>query len=81
MIEDGQVVLNFDAISEVGLYTLTVTAFNNVPYISSIQSIVLDGPYVIRMNLVFSIGDGIDGQADYGDQLIYSVALKMLVLK
>ena len=77
VIEDGQVVLNFDAISEVGLYTLTVTAFNNVPYISSIQSIVLDGPYVIQNELSLSgIGDGIDGQADYGDQLIYSVAFE-----
>jgi len=77
VIEGGQVVLNFGAISDVGVFTLTVTAYNNVPYIADIQSIVLDGPFVIQNGLSLSdLADGIDGQADYGDQLTYSVAFE-----
>ena len=77
IIENGQLVLAFEPISEVGVFTLTVTAYNNVPYVANVQSIVLDGPFVIQEALSLSaVSDGIDGQADYGDNLVYSLALE-----
>lgn len=77
VIVEGLVVLNFDAITEVGTYTLTVTAYNMVPSISNIQSVVLDGAYIIQEGLELTSSlDGSDGQADYGDLLVYNLGLE-----
>lgn len=77
IIENGQAVLNFDPILEVGVYTVTVSAFNGVPTVSEIQSIVLEGSYVIGEEFdLTDIADGNDGHADYGDSLLYNIALE-----
>lgn len=77
LIEAGQVVLAFDPILEVGEYTLTLTAFNSVPYVAQLQSIVLEGPYIIGEDFILTeLIDGNDGQADFGDTLVYSTAFE-----
>ena len=77
VIVEGLVVLNFDPLIEIGAYTLTVTAYNMVPSISTIQSIVLDGAYIIHEGLELTSSlDGSDGQADYGDVLVYNLGLE-----
>ena len=77
LVVDGMVTLNFDPIVEVAAYTLTLTSYNNTPYVTTIQSIVLEGPFVIQEGLSLSVlADGSDSQADYGDSLVYSLGLE-----
>ena len=77
IVIEGLVVLNFDPLTEVGAYTLTLTAYNMVPSISTIQAIVIDGAYIIHEGLeLTSLLDGADGQADYGDVLVYNLGFE-----
>lgn len=77
VIINGQVVLNFETITDVDEYTLTITAFNATPYIGSVQSIVLEGPYIIedQFLLADTLG-GVDGQIEAGDSLAFNMSLE-----
>ena len=77
VVVDGLVTLNFDPLVQVGAFTLTVTAYNNTPYIATIQSVVLEGAFVIQEGLSLTpLADGADNQADYGDSLVYDLGLE-----
>jgi hypothetical protein len=77
LIVNGSVILTFDPIVEIGEFTLTITSYNNIPYISTIQSIVLEGPFVIQEGLsLTNLADGANNQADYGDSLVYNLGLE-----
>lgn len=77
IIENGQATLLFEPISSVSNYTITVNAFNAIPHVGSIQSIVLEGPYIISQGIVLSDSlDGADSQVEFGDSLVYSMNIE-----
>lgn len=77
VIDNGQATLLFEPISLVSTYTLTVNAFNGIPHVGSVQSLVLEGPYIISQGIVLSDSlDGTDSQVEFGDSLVYSINLE-----
>lgn len=77
IVVNGQATLNFESLTEVQEYTLTITAFNTTPYIGTVQSIVMEGPFIVdeSFSLVDTLG-GIDGEIEAGDSLSFSLDLE-----
>ncbi|MFO7862957.1 MAG: C25 family cysteine peptidase [Salinivirgaceae bacterium] len=71
---DGAALLEFDAITEPLVGTLTITGFNNVPVITEVEFIPADGPYVKVDG--YSINDeqfNNNQLADYGETISLSL--------
>jgi len=70
VIEGGSLTLSFATLNEVGMATLTVTAYNYMPYIAEIEIIPAEGPFVVLSDFDINdeAGNG-NGHADY-DELI-----------
>lgn len=69
-VQDGVAQLAFSPVNELKTLTLTVTAYNAIPYIADIEVIPVDGAFVIVDN--FSIDDSEgnnNGKADFGEQI------------
>ncbi len=59
---DGDVVLNLPADLTVGTYQLAVTAQNYKPYFQNVETIVVDGPYIVISDFQPTGGKLIPGQ-------------------
>ncbi len=70
IVEDGSVTLEFAQLNNIGTATLTITAFNHLPYIAGIDIIPATGPYVVMGS--FEIGDeegNNNGLPDYNESI------------
>jgi hypothetical protein len=77
IIDGGSATLEFAELNDVGTATLTVTAFNRLPYIASIDIIPVNGPYVVMDSyLVADPAGNNNGLADYNESINLSVGLK-----
>jgi hypothetical protein len=73
----GSVVLEFAELNDIGTATLTVTAFNHLPYIADIDIIPASGPYVVMDSYLIDDKSGNDnGLADYNESIGLEVGLK-----
>lgn len=70
VIQGGTATLSFAQLNNVGTLTLTVTAFNHIPYIAEIDVIPAEGAFVVlkEFQIDDESGNG-NGHADY-DELI-----------
>jgi hypothetical protein len=77
IIDDGSVTLSFTALNNIGTATLTITAFNSLPYIAEIDIIPATGPYVVMENYLIDDKDGNDnGLPDYNESVDLSIEMK-----
>ncbi len=77
VIQGGAVTLSFGGLTAIGTATLTITAFNFMPYIANIDIIPADGPYVILEDFEINdeSGNG-NGHADYDELILLSVEME-----
>lgn len=73
----GTAVINIPELSEVGMMTLAITAFNYLPYLTEIQVVPLDGAYITYNNTVVNDVNGNNNQQlDYGESTTLSIGFK-----
>jgi hypothetical protein len=67
---NGQVTLNFEAVTQPGNILITATAFNSIPYQGLIPLTPAEGPYVVGQatGIDDASGNG-NGMADYNEQI------------
>jgi hypothetical protein len=77
VVQGGSVTLEFDALSDVGMANLTITAFNHLPYLADIEIIPATGPYVVleSYQIVDEAGNN-NGLADYNESISLTVGLE-----
>ncbi len=77
VIANGEATINIPVLSEISTFTLTVTAFNHLPYVKEIEVIPLDGPYVTYKNYSINDPDGNNNQQlDYGESVFLNLAME-----
>lgn len=74
-VQNGNALLEFDALNEVTTHTLTITGFNYLPHIAEIEVIPAEGPYVVYKDNTLNDENG-NGQADYGETVLLSLELE-----
>lgn len=77
VVQGGSLTLTYATLSAPGTATLTVTAFNALPYIAQIDIIPADGPYVMFEE--YSINDELgnnNNHADYNELVFLDVTMK-----
>ena len=76
VIEGGSAVLEFAQLNDVGTATLTITAFNALPYIADIEIVPANGPYVVMESYEISDPSGNNnGLPDYNESVDLSIGL------
>jgi len=71
-VENGVAVINFDPVQIPGTATLTVTAFNHLPYTASLDVIPNEGPFVVCSGLGMN-DENSNGKADYAENILLSL--------
>lgn len=73
---DGEAVITTPVLTEVGMIKLAITAFNYLPYITDIEVIPLDGPYVVyESTLINDANANNNQQLDYNETAYLSVTM------
>ena len=76
VIEAGTAVIEFDALNDIGIMDLVVTAFNYIPYQSTVEIIPASGAYVVYAeNLVNDAAGNNDGLVDYNESILLGLSL------
>lgn len=65
VVSGGSATVNFDALSNIGDVTVTVTAFNTIPDIGTTSVIVLDGPWLVVTS--YELDGDEDGMFSFGE--------------
>jgi hypothetical protein len=77
VVEGGSVTLQFAPLSAPGSATLTLTAFNCLPYIVALDVIPADGPFLVLESYDINDQDGnSNGLADYNESIDLGVELE-----
>jgi hypothetical protein len=77
VVEGGSVTLEFMALTNPGNVTLTITAFNYLPYIVDLEVIPAEGPFVVLESYEISDAAGNNnGLADYDEMISLGVTLE-----
>lgn len=77
IVSGGTAVIDIPALSDVGMMTLAVTAFNYLPYMADIEIIPLNGAYVTYNNTVINdANENNNQQLDYGETVTMAVGFK-----
>jgi hypothetical protein len=77
VIQDGSAILEFAPLNTIGTATLTVTAFNHLPYITGIDIIPATGPYVVMESCeINDISGNNNGLADYNESIDLTMNLE-----
>lgn len=76
-IVDGEALLEFEALNDVGMFDLVITAFNYIPHVGQLEVIPADGPYVVyhQSSINDELGNN-NGMADYGETVMLSLSLE-----
>lgn len=81
-IENGSATLEFPELEELGVITITITAFNFKPHIGTIQIIQPDGPYLVyEDHHVNDINGNNNGSIDYGESVLLDLTLENMGLE
>ncbi|MFC2104042.1 C25 family cysteine peptidase [Bacteroidota bacterium] len=76
-ILDGSAALSFEALPSVDTLLITVTGYNKITYQSSINVVVPDSPYIVRISSSINDETGNSNQeADFGESIVLGVELK-----
>jgi len=76
-VEGGSATLQFEPLTNVGNITITITAFNYVPHIGTIEIVPANGPYVIYESHEIDDSSGNNnGIADYNENITYDITLE-----
>lgn len=77
MIEDGTALLEFEALNDVGMFDIAITAFNHIPHVGQVEVIPADGPYVVyhESSINDELGNN-NGMAEYGETVMISLSLE-----
>ncbi len=80
VVDNGEAVLDFDEpFVEPGILNLSIVAFNYLQYTDNIEVIAGDGPFVGYVDYTLNDEEGNNnGQADYNEQLKFSLRLTNL---
>lgn len=79
VVQGGTLTMSYAPLNNVGSVTLTVTAFNHMPYIEEIDVIPAEGPFVVLkdFNINDESGNG-NGHADYNELIMLDLILENL---
>jgi len=70
LLKEDQQQLLFTELSSVGTADFVVTAFNYIPYISTIDVVPASGPYIVyTSNIVNDASGNNNGLIDYGENI------------
>lgn len=76
VVESGTAVINFDALADVGMMDLVVTAFNYIPYEATVEIVPSEGAYIVYAeNSVNDASGNNDGLVDYNESILLSISL------
>ncbi len=76
VVENGAATISFESLVEVGTLDFVVTAFNHIPYISTIGVIPAAGAYVTyATNSINDVSGNNDGLMDYSETILLTVGL------
>ena len=76
IVEGGSATITFTELSSVGTADFVVTAFNYIPYISTIDVVPASGPYIVyTSNIVNDASGNNNGLIDYGENILLTVEL------
>lgn len=76
VVESGSAIIDFDALNDVGVMDLVVTAFNYIPYESTVEVVPADGAYIVYTeNIVNDAAGNNDGLIDYNENILLTIAL------
>lgn len=75
-IENGLTVITFDPLSSLGTADIVVTAFNHIPYISTVEIVPAAGPFVTyATNTINDSAGNNNGLMDYSESILLTVGL------
>jgi PKD repeat protein len=76
-VSGGTAIINIPNLTQVGIMKLAVTAYNHLPYISDIEIIPLEGPYIVYDNNEINDVNGNNNmQLDYNETITFALGLK-----
>lgn len=76
VVEDGMTTINFDGLDDVGVMDLVVTAFNFIPYESTVEVVLADGAFIVYSeNSINDEAGNNDGLVDYNENILLTIAL------
>jgi hypothetical protein len=77
VVDNGTVTLQFAPLNAVQTITLTITAFNYLPYIADIDVVPAEGPFIVMESYDIADASGnSNGLADYDEAIDLAVELK-----
>ncbi len=77
IVSGGIADFSFDPIISTDTLTLTITAYNKVPYITTIPAILATGPVVVGTSfIIMDLSGNNNGQADYNEDVTIDAALE-----
>lgn len=77
IVTGGSAIIDIPVLAEVGMMKLAVTAFNYIPYITDIEVIPLNGPYLVYDNTTINDPNGNNNQQlDYSETVNLVLGLK-----
>ncbi|MDZ7742132.1 MAG: C25 family cysteine peptidase [Bacteroidota bacterium] len=74
-VENGIANIQFEALTEVGMLDLVITAFNYLPHAGQVEVIPANGPYVVYESHEIN-DENANGQLDYGESSFLSISLE-----
>ncbi|MFK5855496.1 MAG: C25 family cysteine peptidase, partial [Bacteroidota bacterium] len=75
-VEGGAATITFDELGTIGTMDFVVTAFNYIPYISTIDAVPAGGTFIYyATNLINDITGNNDGLMDYSEDILLTVGL------
>ncbi|MAE08768.1 MAG: hypothetical protein CL661_08430 [Bacteroidetes bacterium] len=76
IVEGGSATLTYEGLTNLGTADFVVTSFNYRPYISTIEIIPAEGPYIVyATNIINDIAGNNDGLMDYSENILLTVGL------
>ncbi|MEA3445224.1 MAG: C25 family peptidase C-terminal domain-containing protein, partial [Bacteroidota bacterium] len=76
-ISGGNTTITFPALTSTGMMTVTVTAYNKIPYWADVSIIAATGPYLdIASVTVDDTAGNNNGQADFGESVMLDVGIE-----
>jgi hypothetical protein len=70
----GSATITFDPLNDIGVMDLVITAFNFVPYESTVEIVPASGPYIVNAgNTIDDSNGNNDGFIDYAESILLTV--------